>query len=78
MRNVKVKICGVTSVEDAQAAMDMGADLLGFNFVPESPRYLTVDQAAAIASLPSSPANEAKEEPRRAGYAITAADLKPA
>lgn len=50
MRNVKVKICGVTSVEDAQAAMDMGADLLGFNFVPESPRYLTVDQAAAIAT----------------------------
>ncbi len=50
MRNVKVKICGITSVEDAQAAMDMGTDILGFNFFPESPRYVTVDQAARIAT----------------------------
>lgn len=45
---VKVKICGLTNYDDAFAAMDMGADLLGFNFYPKSPRYLTPEAAAAI------------------------------
>lgn len=45
---VKVKICGITNYDDAVAAMDMGADLLGFNFYPQSPRYLTGEDAAAI------------------------------
>ena len=45
---VKVKICGITNYDDAVAAMDMGADLLGFNFYPASPRYLTAEDAAAI------------------------------
>ena len=45
---VKVKICGLTNYDDAVAAMDMGADLLGFNFYPSSPRYVTVEAAAAI------------------------------
>lgn len=45
---VKVKICGITNYEDAAAAMDMGADLLGFNFCPESPRFLTPRKAAQI------------------------------
>lgn len=44
----KVKICGITNYEDAVAAIDMGADLLGFNFYPESPRYLTMEKAASI------------------------------
>ena len=44
----KVKICGLTNYEDAVAAIDMGADLLGFNFYPESPRYLTMEKAALI------------------------------
>jgi phosphoribosylanthranilate isomerase len=47
---VKVKICGITNYADAAAAMDMGADLLGFNFYPKSPRYLTGEAAAAIIS----------------------------
>ncbi len=38
---VKVKICGLTNLEDARAAVDMGAELLGFNFYPGSPRYVT-------------------------------------
>jgi phosphoribosylanthranilate isomerase len=44
----KVKICGITNYEDAIAAMDMGADLLGFNFYPKSPRYVTPEQATGI------------------------------
>jgi indole-3-glycerol phosphate synthase/phosphoribosylanthranilate isomerase len=43
-----VKICGITSAEDARAAIQAGADMLGFNFYPPSPRFITADAAAAI------------------------------
>jgi phosphoribosylanthranilate isomerase len=43
-----VKICGITSLEDAHAAVDAGADALGFVFYPPSPRYLTPAQAEQI------------------------------
>jgi len=46
--NVRVKICGIQHVEDALAAIDAGADLLGLNFVPGSPRQVDVRTAAAI------------------------------
>ena len=48
MMITKVKICGITNYEDAAAAMQMGADLLGFNFCPASRRYVTPAQAAGI------------------------------
>ena len=41
MPRVKVKICGVRTLEEAQAAVDAGADALGFNFWPPSARYIT-------------------------------------
>ena len=44
----KVKICGITNYEDAVLAMDLGTDLLGLNFYPESPRYIPVEKAAEI------------------------------
>ncbi len=54
MHIVKVKICGLTNYADAKAAMDMGADILGFNFYPKSPRYIDVERAAdIIARLPA-------------------------
>ncbi|MDH5202653.1 MAG: phosphoribosylanthranilate isomerase [Nitrospirota bacterium] len=51
---VKVKICGITNLNDAVAAVDFGADALGFVFFKESPRYLSRNEAGAIIrSLPS-------------------------
>lgn len=45
---VHVKICGVTSSADARACADMGVDAIGLNFVPSSPRFITVERAREI------------------------------
>ena len=50
---VKLKICGITSLEDARAAVEAGADYLGFNFYRPSPRYIAPERAREIIeSLP--------------------------
>ena len=48
MSAVRVKICGVTRLEDALLATRLGADALGFNFWPRSRRYLAPEAARAI------------------------------
>jgi phosphoribosylanthranilate isomerase len=48
MNRVRVKICGVRNLEEALAAVEAGADALGFNFWPKSPRYVSPDDARSV------------------------------
>ncbi len=45
----RVKICGITNVDDARMCADEGADAIGLNFVARSPRHISEDEARAIA-----------------------------
>jgi phosphoribosylanthranilate isomerase len=47
---VRVKICGITRLEDAEAAVGLGADAIGFILWPKSPRVISLDEAARIAN----------------------------
>lgn len=45
---VKVKVCGITNLADAEKALEFGADMLGFNFYPPSSRCITPETATEI------------------------------
>jgi phosphoribosylanthranilate isomerase len=47
---IEVKICGINSPEALRAAVEAGADYMGLNFYPPSPRAVTLEQAAALAA----------------------------
>ncbi|MGY8770672.1 MAG: phosphoribosylanthranilate isomerase [Pirellulales bacterium] len=49
----RIKICGITSVEDAKAVDQAGADAIGLNFYPKSKRYVSVEKALEIRSAMS-------------------------
>ena len=51
MTPTRIKICGVTTQEDAQAAISCGADAIGLVFYANSPRQVTIEQAAEIAAI---------------------------
>ena len=53
MRSLKIKICGITNAQDAQAAVEAGADALGFVFYRKSPRFVEAGLVKQIvAGLP--------------------------
>ena len=64
-----VKVCGITRLEDALAALAAGADVLGFNWVPASKRYLEASQIRAIV------AELARRAPGQATNVAVVADL---
>ena len=51
MPRTRIKICGLTRPQDVRAAVDHGADAIGFVFYPPSPRAVDIDQAAALAAM---------------------------
>ena len=73
---VKVKVCGITSLADAEKALEYGADALGFNFYAPSPRYLAPEEARAIVrQLPVGACNGAlfvNERRERIGQVLAA------
>ena len=57
---VKIKVCGITNLADAEKALEFGADTLGFNFYPHSPRCIAPEKARAIIrELPEASCNMA-------------------
>lgn len=61
----RIKICGVTNIEDAQAAVDAGADAIGLNFYVRSPRHISAQAAQYIAE-------ELKGDVQRVGVFVNA------
>jgi phosphoribosylanthranilate isomerase len=45
---IEIKICGVTNIKDARACAELGANMIGFNFYPQSPRYIEPEIARRI------------------------------
>jgi phosphoribosylanthranilate isomerase len=61
--SIRVKICGINDEAAFDAAVDAGADWVGFNFFPRSPRYVTPARAAALSA-------RAPEHPPRVGLFV--------
>jgi phosphoribosylanthranilate isomerase len=46
--DIRIKICGITTLEDARAALELGADYLGFILYPNSPRFISIQNVRQI------------------------------
>jgi phosphoribosylanthranilate isomerase len=75
---IKVKICGLVDPECFDAAVEAGADWIGFNFFPTSPRVLTAPQAAALAArAPNGPQRVGLfVQPSEADIALVLAEMR--
>ncbi len=78
MTPLRIKICGVTNVKDARACADLGADMMGLNFYPQSSRYIEPQRAReivevlagsvrAVGVFVDASANEIRNTAKRAG-----------
>ena len=77
---VKIKVCGITNLDDAEKSLEFGADMLGFNFYPPSPRCIAPEKAREIiACLPRDSFNVALfvNEPRARVNDVLAAGRLP-
>lgn len=50
INSIQLKVCGLTSIRDAEAAARAGADFLGFNLYPKSPRHIALPEFRKLAS----------------------------
>ncbi|GAA0784735.1 phosphoribosylanthranilate isomerase [Roseibium denhamense] len=51
MSDIKVKICGLSTEETMEAALDAGADMVGLMFFPKSPRHVSLTEACKLADM---------------------------
>jgi phosphoribosylanthranilate isomerase len=51
MSDIKVKICGLSTEDTMQAALDAGADMVGLVFFPKSPRHVNLSDACKLADM---------------------------
>jgi len=65
-----IKICGITNPEDARAAIEAGADMLGFNFYRPSPRFIEPDDARKIIEELQSELENSPEAPMMVGVFV--------
>jgi phosphoribosylanthranilate isomerase len=76
---VHVKVCGITNLADAEKALELGADMLGFNFYPPSARAIAAEKAREIVErLPATSFNVAlfvNEDRAKARQVIAAGEL---